>query len=269
MKATALLFAATISLASAQLPQMSDATEWLGYFVGWEGRNADFGIGSDGEAVLLPKDDRERIGHKDVDVHYLVEEKIKGRWVRRKFLKEGGLVSDNEKGLDPEKPVVLVTTVTGGTKVEWTHLVDDGEISIMPKLLAKPTANEIRVGVEFALPRLYRFDETPDDRDLRRKVGDDYLKAVRLKDGKRIKVDFDDVEEDLGSEEYLAEGAGEVEVQSKAMREVSLMIKNGKDEAGRIDIQQRGPLYKSFRMTWMANPEKIGRKDCFVTFWVE
>ena len=194
---------------------------------------------------------------------------MNGRWVRRKFLEEDGLVSENKKGLNPKEPVVFTSTVTGGTKVEWTHAVSRGKVSIKPRILEKTTKNEIRVGVEFAMPRLYRFDETPDERELKKKVGKDFVKATRLKDKKSVKVKFNEVEENLTSEEYLAEGASEFEVQSKAFLGLSFMVKNGGDKVGRIDIQQKSPLYNSFRMTWMADPEKVGEKDCYLTAWVE
>ncbi|MDF1712177.1 MAG: hypothetical protein P1U90_08050 [Akkermansiaceae bacterium] len=269
MKRLLLALAASLAPCFADLPQMSDKTEWLGYFVGWETRSSDFGIGADGESLLHPKKSGKRAGHKEIKIHYIIEEEMNGKWVRRQFLKEGGLASETEKGLDPEKPVVLVTTVTGDTKVEWTHIVARGKINVMPKILEKKTGNKIRVGMEFALPRLYRFNEEPTDRELKKKVGSDYIKGVRLKDGKKVRVKFHDVEDDVTSEEFLAEGASEIEVKSAGMMGVSFVMENGRDKAGRIDVKTKGPLYNSFRMTWMANEEKLGTKDCFVTFAVE
>ena len=269
MKISSFLMLVVLGSAHAELPVMSDRTEWLGYFVGWEEKQADFGIGSDGEASICPKKNDKRYNTKEVKVHYLIEEKMDGRWVRRRLLAEGGLATENEKGLDPEGPVVFTTTVTGGTKVEWTNVVSRGKFSIKPRLVEKPTNHEVRVGVEFALPRLYRFDEPPEDRELRKKVGKDTFKARRLKDGKSIKVRFHEVEEDLTSEEYLADGASEIEVESKAFLGLTFMLENGGDKVGRLDVQPKGPLYNSFRMTWMADPAKLGEKDCYVSAWVE
>ena len=248
---------------------MSDKTEWLGYFVGWESRSSDFGIGSDGEALLHPKKSGKRGGHKEVTIHYVIEEEISGKWVRRQFLTNDGLTSENELGLNPKKPVVLVTTVTGDTKVEWTHVVARGKINVMPKILERKTKNKIRIGMEFVLPRLYRFQKEPTERELKKKVGKDYVRAVRLKDKKSVKVKFHEVEDDVTSEKFLAEGASEIEVRSEGFLGNSFVLKNGKDKAGRIDVKTKGPLYNSFRMTWMAETEKVGTKDCFVTFAVE
>ncbi|MDB4753608.1 hypothetical protein OAF60_02425 [Akkermansiaceae bacterium] len=68
---------------------------------------------------------------------------------------------------------------------------------------------------------------------------------------------------------FLGEGASEIEVKSEGILGKSVVIENGRDKAGRIDVKTKGPLYNSFRMTWMANEEKLGTKDCFVTFAVE
>lgn len=269
MKRTLLLFAAMLTPTFGDLPQMSDKTEWLGYFVGWEDNSSDFGIGADGEVLLQPKKSGKRAGHKGISIRYVIEEEMGGRWVRRQFLDEGGLASENEKGIDPKKPVVLVTTVTGDTKVQWTHVVSGGKVSIKPKLLEKKTENKIRLGLDFSLPLLYRFDKEPDKRELKKKVGGDYLKATRLKDGKGIRIKFHEVEKKVDGEEFLADGASALEVKSDGIMGNSLIIENGGEKNGRIDVQARGPLYESFGMTWMANMEKLDDKDTFVTFEVE
>ena len=269
MKRLLLAFAATLAPCFAELPQMSDKTEWLGYFVGWEGRSLDFGIGADGESLLHPKKSGKRAGHKEIKIHYVVEEEINGKWVRRQFLKEGGLASETEKGLDPKKPVTIVTTVTGDTKVEWTHVVSRGGINVMPKLVEKKTENKIRVGVEFALPRLYRFNEEPDKRELKKKVGADHIRGTRLKDGKKIRIKFDDVEDDVTSAEFLQDGASEIEVKSNGIMGKKFVVENGAEKSGRIDVKTKGPLYNSFRLTWRADMEKLGEKDTYVTFSVE
>ena len=178
-------------------------------------------------------------------------------------------MSENEKGLDPKKPVVVVTTVTGDTKVEWTHAFSGGKMVVMPKLLEKKTENKIRIGMEFALPRLYRFDEEPDKRELKKKVGSDYVRGTRLKDGKKIRVKFTDLDDDVTSEEFLQDGASAVEVKSNGIMGNSLVVENGAEKSGRIDLVTKGHLYNSFKVRWLADMEKLGDKATFVTFAVE
>lgn len=268
MKRSLLLLAACLTPSFAELPQMSEDRSWLGYFVGWEGRGFDFGIGADGESQLYPKDRGDRAG-KEIKVKYVIEEEINGKWVRRQFLEEGGLVSEQEMGVDPKKPVVLVTTVTGDTKVQWTHAPSRGSFSIMPKILEKKTENKVRIGIEFALPQLYRFDEMPEERELKKKLDNDYVRGVRLKDGKKSKIKFSDLEDDITSDKYLKDGASEIEMKSDAMKKKTLIIENGGEKTGRIDVVTNGALHKSFKFIWMAETEKIGEKDTYVTFGVK
>lgn len=252
----------------AELPQMSEKTEWLGYFVGWEDKKFDFGIGADGELAMMIKKRGKRVSHRDISIRYLIEEEVKGKWVRRRFV-ENGLSSEQEKGLDPRKPVAISSTVTGDTTVEWVHVLSRGTVSILPKLLEKKTSNPVRVGIEFALPRLHRFEGKPDEKELKKKAGDDYLRGKRLKDGKKVRIQFDDLEDDVSSEEFLQDGASEVEVQSVGMSGMTFTLANGDEKSGRIDVVTNGPLYNSFRFRWMVEMEKIGDQKSFVNFSME
>ncbi len=269
MKRLFLILAACTAQTLADLPQMSDKKDWLGYFTGWEGRGYDFGIGADGKGLIFPKAKGKRTTNKEIQVRYLIEEEVKGRWVRREIIKEDGLKSENEKGLNPKKTIVFDMTVTGGTKIQWTHSPARGAFSIKPKLLEKKTENKIRVGIEFVLPRLYRFDEVPEGRELRKKLGRDYVKGTRLKDGKKVRVKFSDLKTDIRSEDILKEGASEVEVKSEALAGKALVVKNGSAKSGNIEVVTRGALYESLRFVWRADPEKISDKETYVTFSLE
>ena len=61
MNRTLTLFAVLTSTAFAELPVHADRTEWLGYFIGWDGRKYDYGVGSeDLEGLLHPKKGKTR-----------------------------------------------------------------------------------------------------------------------------------------------------------------------------------------------------------------
>ena len=49
----------------------------------------------------------------------------------------------------------------------------------------------------------------------------------------------------------------------------TFVVENGAEKSGRIDVKTKGPLYNSFRLTWMADMEKLGERDTYVTFSVE
>jgi len=252
-----------------QLPQMSDKTEWLGYFVGWEEKVFDFGIGADGEVLMHPKKSGKRGAIKDFSIRYLLQEEIKGKWVTRNLLAEKGLESADEKGVDPKKPVTVNTTYTGGTKIEWVHLLSRGAMVLKPRILEKTSENPIRVGLSVNLPRLYRFEKELEGRELRKKVGGDTLEGIRLKDGKKIRIKFHENDKDVAGEEFLKDGASAIEVESGGFYGHTFVMAQSNEKAGRIDVETNGPLYNSFKLIWLANPETLGEKDCFMSVGVE
>ncbi len=260
---------ASMFAAEPQLPQMSDKTAWLGYFVGWEEKDFDFGIGADGEVLMHPKDKGKRGSHKEFSIRYILQEEIKGKWVTRQLLEEKGLESTSEKGLDPNKPVTINTSFTGDTKIEWVHVLSRGAIVLKPKVLEKTTENPIRVGLSVNLPRLYHFDEEPEARELKKKVGGDTIEGIRLKDKKKVRIKFHENDKDITGEEYLKDGASEIEVKSEGFYGSTFVIAQSNEKVGRIDVETKGPLYNSFSVMWLANPETLGEKDCFISVGLE
>ncbi|MCH1508226.1 MAG: hypothetical protein L7T84_03400 [Akkermansiaceae bacterium] len=115
MKASSIILFILSLKATADLPQMSDETRWLGYFVGWEERNFDYGYGADGEAIMHYVNKKEFSSHTNVDVRFNVQEKIKGKWVTRKIL-EDGLQTTDVASKNPRKPVTPVSHSTA-TKI--------------------------------------------------------------------------------------------------------------------------------------------------------
>ncbi len=253
----------------AGLPQMSDEEDWRGYFVGWEGTTFDFGIQADGRSLIRPKARRRTDNAKEIYVDYVIEEEIKGKWVRRRIIKESGLSSENPKGLNPKDPIVFSMTVTGGTKVQWTHHAERKAFTVAPEILEKTTKNKVRIGIEFWLSYFYRSDGHSSERELKKMVGRDYLTGVRLSDGKEVRSKFSALEKDFMTEEFFKEGASALEIKSQALGGRTLSIKCASTEAGRIDLISKGPLYGNFKCLWIAEADKIGQKDTFISFGVE
>ena len=266
MKLSFLILAASLTPLFSKLPEMTEDTEWLGYFVGWEEKGFDFGIGADGSSVIHPKKNEKRPGHKGIPVEYLLEEEIDGKWVRRRIIEENGLMSETAKGLDPKKPVSVTMIFAGGSKIQWTHAPSRGAFALIPKVLEKKTENRIRVGIEFVMPRLYETETMPEGRELKKMLSEDYVRGRRLKDGKKIRVKFSDLEDDIKDEKYLHDGASAIEVQSNGIMGNTFLLENGDEKSGRIDILTKGPLYNSFRFVWMTETQKLGEKDTYISF---
>lgn len=256
-------------LANNQLEQISDNKDWLGYFVGWESRNGDFGIGADGESLYHVKKQGKRVNLREIKVRWLVEERVKDKWRKRKLLPEGGLSSDAKSMVDPDGPVKIITTVTGGTKVEWTHSFKKGKISFKPRILEKTTENPIRVGVHMRLPRLYpskKLDATGDDYE--KLVGNDYIEGRRFKDGKKVKIKFEDRDEKPMDDDKFGGGLTEVEVKADGLGKSKFVAETGSSDSGLIELQLKtqASLHRSFSFAWYAIPDKVGTEDCYFSF---
>jgi len=270
MKKSFLTLLLATQLSHAQLPQIADDDRtWLGYFIGYSERYYDFGIGSDGEHYLYAKKGRKRASTKEITIRYIIAEKIDGRWVRRKLKSTGGLESPNEKGLNPEQPVTVTTTVTGGTKVEWTYQDVKGKMIMTPKLIEKTTENEIKIGVSFRFPSLHKFDNPIDKQELKKKFGKDIIRGIRYKDGKTVKLKLADPKANAASEDAFKEGAIEFEFDSQSFMKRSVTVQAGPKKSGVLLIAKDRPINESITLDWMVDMEKIGTPGAHVTFWVE
>ena len=217
MKRTFLLLATMMSSVYAELPVHADRTEWLGYFIGWDGRKYDYGVGSeDLEGLLHPKKGKSRTSHKEVKVNFIVQEEIKGKWVTRKALKEGGYTTTAKEAiLNSKKPVDFTLTVTGDTKVEFVHAVTSKGVMVKPKVIEKKTENPIRVGLKFSLRSFHSIKSDTEPEKIEKAIKSDVFIGKRLKDGKKVKVKFEDTDVDLNDEKHFAEGMSELEIKSK------------------------------------------------------
>lgn len=255
---------------SAELPIISDVTKWLGYFVAWEEKYYDYGFGDDGKAKMHIVKGKEQVGHTDFNIAVKIQEEIKGKWVSRNFLDEGGLTSDAKSGIDPRGPVKVLFTVTGDTKVEVIQAMSRGRIMIKPTIVEKKTENPVRVIVEVRLPDLYKIKEELTAKELKKKIGSDTFVAKRAKDGKRVKVKLYETETDLLSEKLLAEGATELELNNKGkMGSKSFSAEQGGDEVGKFEIIPGKEIYVGMKFNWVPDPAKLGEKDCYVSFAIK
>ncbi len=269
MKTTCILFLATLLSAQAKLPQMSKPKEWLGYFAGWSTRDFDFGIQAQGEAKISPKDRRsQRDTSKQIDLRYTVQEKSKGRWINKKFDQDNDLTSKFKRSINPEKPLSFITTHTGGTKIEWIHAKNGKSMTITPRVVEKTTANEIRIKIDFRMPRLYWLEDAK-EREIRKKLAKDFFKGTRLKDGKNIKFKLRDTDKDPNSDKFFKDGASHLEFTANGFRDRTFILSNGSPKAGRIDIVTKGPLHKYFTLAWTLNMDEHGKNDAHISFTLE
>ena len=143
---------------------------------------------------------------------------------------------------------------------------------IKPKILEKTTSNPVRVAVEFKMPNLFRHNDAIDEmeeKELKKLMRSDLFSAVRAADGKKVKAKFYEIETDLLSDEFLKEGALEIEFKSKKIGGNSFVVGQGSEKAGVLELKPSTPFFKGIRTLWIPDPAKLGEKDCYVTFGVE
>jgi len=271
MKRMLTLLAVLTSSSFAELPVHADRTEWLGYFIGWDGRKFDYGVGSeDLEGLLHPKKGKARTTHREVKVNFVVQEEIKGKWVTRKAVKEGGYTTTAKEAiLNSKKPVDFTLTVTGGTKVEFLHAVSSKGVMVKPKVIDKKTENPIRVGLKFSLRAFHSIKSDTEEEKIEKAIRNDVFIGKRLKDGKKVKVKFSDTEVDLNDEKHFAEGMSELEIKSKQYGSDSFVIELGSDKVGVLDVDAKKEIYRGLTIYWWADNEKLGERDCYINFGVE
>lgn len=265
------LLLATLTLkASAELPVMSDDTRWLGYFVGWEQKDYDWGFGDDGVVKIHHLIKGKPGSHKDFVVSFIVREQIKGKWVSRRILDEGGLESNDQPGLDSKKPVTVTMTVTGGTKIELVQALSRGRMLVKPTLIEKTTENPIQFVVKARIPDLFRhMKEDLTEKEIKKLMRSDYIEGKRKKDGKKVKVKLYEKEIDLSDEKHFEEGATFVEYSSKKIEGKSFTMQQGSDDVGHFKVSTGSNLYSKVEFEWIADMEKLGEKDSYVSIAID
>ena len=239
--------------------------EWLGVFVGTEGRACDVAIRTKGVTEIYFKKNRERISaFVAFQARYVLEEQIGGRWVRR-GMTEDSLVSDQEPSLEAEE-VTMTAVFTGETKIEIKHEFDRSETLIAVKVLEKKTKNPIRVGLEVVVPDLYRSIKAEEaERDVKKKIKGLEFRMVRS-DGKKFKLDAGDLSKadlKLTDKALLGtKGLKYFSVDSDRIGGHEVILTTEEEDYGTLEPKQTKPLYHGLYVRWWPKEDKIGQEGC-------
>jgi len=246
-----------------ELPSL-DEKPWLGVYLAHQGRGYDFSFGTNGKTQLHLKKGRERDNaFSYFDISYVLEEKMGEKWVSRKIASDG-FTSIHDASDELEESMV-VATYTGDTKVAITHKFEKGEIVVSGKIVEKTTKNPLRFGVSISVPHIWRKtgDEELSKRDLRDKIKDAELRAVRASDGKRLKYEMWD-EVKLADADQLGGGATEVGIDVKRFGGRKVTLSLGDPESGLLRPVNAGPLYSGIRVHWTVAEELLGKEDGYL-----
>lgn len=249
-----------------------DEKQWLGVFVGVEGRSFDVAIRTKGLTEIYFKKNRKRISLSlALQVRYVVEEQVGGKWVRR-TMTEDSLESDQEPSLEAEK-VTMTASFTGETKVEIGHEFDKSEILIAVKVVEKKTKNPVRVGVEVVVPNLYQSIKAEEkERDVKKMIKGYQLRMVRS-DGEKIRLaaaDLCKTDMKLTDKEVLgAKGVKHFSVESDRIAGCEVSLTTEEEDYGTLEPKQTKPLFHGLYVRWWPKEDKIGQEGCRLSIKVK
>lgn len=252
-KFLAILLLTSASVFAGELPELFEKP-WTAWYSGYEGKKFEFGVNPDGEASLIPIDNKskERVSqHSWISIKPVILETVSsGKDVVKKPLEDGWEAITPESN-EAEK-VTFRGTVTGGAKYEASFEIDGAEVYCSGHILDKGelTKNPIRFAIRVTVANSYRH--TDDEDDLEEKIKDDRFSFV-MANKKKAKFKGKDLEDAVAEE-------------CKAIRSVRADISYYKGDkmdfdAGDIGVfeiesPKSNPIAQGFTLVWTPDPAK-------------
>ncbi|MGB6222836.1 hypothetical protein [Haloferula sp.] len=199
-KSLALLLLSSATVFGGELPELFEKP-WMAWYSGYEGKKMHFGVAPDGQASLIPIDEKskDRISQGNwLSIRPVILETMPdGRDVVKSAIEDGWEAITPESNEAEE--VKYRGTVTGGAKYEVHYQVDDGEIIASGQILDKGelTENPIRFAIRVIIPNVYRHVD--EEEKLLERAEDDRFDFVKV-DKKKAKFKGDETVEAVAKE---------------------------------------------------------------------
>ena len=188
--------AAGISSVSAELESLEEKP-WYGYFAGYQGKKADFGLDTDGEAIIIPlkKDAKGKDAERQMTTQYYlklayqVEETLPdGKTVVKKF--------DVDSIESASKPTAKPGNIMFKGKLDGSDAtfegyfeVSRGMVLVGGRVVDKGTiTNPLKFSVKIVVPSAYKNAKKDDEKAFKKRLAEDKIE-VKLLDGKKAKAD--------------------------------------------------------------------------------
>ena len=262
--AASLGFVSGITPVAAQLPTMEDK-DWLGFFVGTETRNFQFGIAADGGASIKIFNKKNELigGQLAIPVEFRVEETMPDGKIISRQIKPESLESAQQPTTKP-KDVVIKGLVTGDIGFEVFFTEQRGGLSLGGRLL-DPGAlkNPTRFCIAMKIPSLYVNQKTDGDKKEKKafeeKIKDDRVQINR-KDGKREK--FSTTEPvDGGSAEVTGPGLNGVLIEVSTYHEKKIQLTASPNSSMALKNDSKQALGDGFSVVWAADLAKDPKNE--------
>jgi hypothetical protein len=257
--AAGLGFVSGITPVAAQLPALNEK-DWLGYFVGTETRNFQFGITADGDASIkiFSKKNEPIGGQLAIPVDFRIEETMPGGKIVARKIKPESLESAQQPTTKP-KDVVIKGLVTGDIEFEIFFTEQRGGLSLSGRLL-DPGAlkNPTRFCIAVKIPSIYANQKTDGDKKEKKafeeKIKDDRVQINR-KDGKREK--FSTTEPvDGGSAEVTGPGLDSVLIEVSTYQGKKILLTASPNSSMALKNGSKQALGGGFSVVWAADLAK-------------
>lgn len=257
--AAGLGFVSGITPVAAQLPAL-DEKDWLGYFVGSETRNFQFGITADGDASIkiFNKKNEPIVGKLAIPVDFRIEETMPGGKIVARKIKPESLESAQQPTTKP-KDVVIKGLVTGDIGFEIFLTEQRGGLSLGGRLL-NPGAlkNPTRFCIAVKIPSIYVNQTTNGDKKEKKafeeKIKDDRVQINR-KDGKREK--FSTTEPvDGGSAAVTGPGLDSVLIEVSTYHGKKILLTASPNSSMALKNDSKQALGDGFSVVWAADLAK-------------
>lgn len=239
---------------------------WMGYWIGFETKKWDFGIGAKGKGLMIGKRDGERISsYRHFRVEFMLEEKIDGKWVKRE-MKPDGFETVQEATEEPEK-LEFVATYTDGGQARFGYVFTKRGVQMSAELVQKsPKATDARVGVRTRIPQFFVIKDPSqlEPKNLKQKLRDETIRIV-LNNRERLNFGlWEDVF--LQSSEIDEVGAQSFRLDTEVNGGLEYEIKLGQPGTGKLIFRQHSDTHRGFWVNWYPEATKPGRPKPFVVY---
>lgn len=244
--------------ARAVLPIMTE-NEWLGYFVGVQNRAFQFGITSEGKAMIKPGKKGAWMADKlTIPVNFQVLETMPdGKVILRKI--QGESLESAQLATAKPHNVVIKGKVTGGAAFEIFVSEEREGFSLGGRLLEPgKSKNPLRFVIEVRIPDVYA-DPKKDGEKKAVKAFEAKTKRDRLQlvwtDKKRVKQSLTE-RVDAGSKEISGPGIAGVQLELDAYNGKKIEIMASENSVLTLANKPPAALMDGFSISWAADVAK-------------
>ncbi len=241
--------------ANAKLPQLNEKP-FLGYFIGIKDRKLQFGVTSDGKAMLFPlKRDGSPVSlFNPIPVSYEILETMPDGKVVSKTIKVESLATTHPATENPETPVTFTGMVTGNAAFEVTVAEERGGFSLSGKITDKGTLTnplQFVISINF---NPYKEGGGKDDEALEKfekKIKREEL-SLTTTDSKREKIEF---LSSVNPAKLYSQGLTKAELKTEGFGGIGFGLEAVGKSKIMFEEKVEKPFWNGFTARWSVNED--------------